>query len=301
MLSEKLEPYEFMVYPTLQTAWVRRKGILLFAGLFLVEFGAGLFVAASIIHTLWGQTAGWLISGALGGGCHFLFLGHPFRIYKALRRPGKAWISRGLLIISLFQFFGFIHLALSYFSTPVPWVMIVANILAVATILYGGFEIADVKTIPTWHSGFLPIQMLARSFFIGLAIVLVVNLPLGRPTPGIDSEQWLLVILLINICLFAFALVSLALEEGKEKLSLSMMTRGDLKWMFWPWIVGGGMIVPLIVALYGLAGGQQEMSVFMLLGAVVLQTIGDPLLRYALIRSGYFPGIFPRMPTNFRK
>ena len=90
MLSEKMRPYEFMVYPTLQTAWIRGKGLLLFSGLFFVEFGAGLFLAASILHSLWGQTAGWLISGLFGGGCHFLFLGHPFRIYRAIRRPGRA-------------------------------------------------------------------------------------------------------------------------------------------------------------------------------------------------------------------
>jgi formate-dependent nitrite reductase membrane component NrfD len=301
MGSEKMQPYEFMVYPTLQTAWIKGKGILLFAGLFLVEFGAGLFVAASMFNALWAQTAGWVISGVIGGGCHFLFLGHPFRIYRAIVRPGKAWISRGLIIISLFQLFGFFHLVLSYFSMPVPWLAIVANILAVATILYGGFEIADVKTIPTWHSGFLPIQMLARSFFVGLAIVLVLNLLFGRSALGIDSERWLLFVLLINIGLFALALIGLAFEEGKEKLSLSIIMKGDLRWMFWPWVVGGGMVIPLIVALYGLFGGEQETSVFMLLAAVLLQAIGDPLLRYGLIRSGYFPGIFPRIPADFRK
>jgi formate-dependent nitrite reductase membrane component NrfD len=300
MGSEKMQPYEFMVYPTLQTAWIKGKGILLFAGLLLVEFGAGLFVAASIFNTFWAQAAGWLISVVLGGGCHFLFLGHPLRIYRAVSRPRKAWISRGLIIISLFQLFGFMHLALSYFSVPIQWVTIAANILAVATILYGGFEIADVKTIPTWHSGFLPIQMLARSFFIGLAFVLIVNLLMGRPTPGIDSGQWLLMILLINVCMFVLALVSLGLEEGKQKLSLNMMTRGDLKWVFWPWIVGGGMVFPLIVALYGLAGGQLQAILAVLTAAVSLQAVGDALLRYGLIRSGYFPGIFPRVPADFR-
>ncbi|MFH1294044.1 MAG: DmsC/YnfH family molybdoenzyme membrane anchor subunit [Pseudomonadota bacterium] len=300
MLNEKMRPYEFMVYPTLQTAWVRGKGLLLFSGLFLVEFGAGLFLAASILQSLWGQTAGWLISGILGGGCHFLFLGHPFRIYKAIRRPGRSWISRGLYIISLFQFFGFIHLALSYFSTPIMWVMVVANILAVATILYGGYEIADVKTIPTWHSSFLPIQMLARSFFVGLAMVLVMNLSLGLERPDINMKQWLLVTLLINICLFGLGLVSLGFEEGKEKLSLSMMVRGDLKWIFWPWVMTGGMLVPLIAAIYGFAVGIAEVGIVILLISVILQVVGDSLLRYSLMRSGYFPGLFPGRATDFR-
>jgi formate-dependent nitrite reductase membrane component NrfD len=300
MLSDKMRPYEFMVYPTLQTAWIRGKGILLFAGLFLVEFGAGVFVASSILDSLWGQTAGWLISGALGGGCHFLFLGHPFRIYRAILRPGKSWISRGLLIISLFQLFALVPLALSYLAAPVPWVMVAANVLAIATILYGGYEIADVKSIPTWHSSFLPIQMLARSFFIGLAVVLVVNLLLGQETAGINTRQWLLVTLLINICLFVLSLVSLAFEEGKKKLSLSMMAKGDLKGLFWPWVVAGGMIIPLIVVGYGVAVSVKEIAPSVWLIAVILQLIGDPLLRYGLMRTGYFQGIFPGTPSDFR-
>ena len=56
MLNEKMRPYEYMVYPTLQTAWIRGKGVLLFSGLFLVEFGAGIFLAASFFQNLWGQT-----------------------------------------------------------------------------------------------------------------------------------------------------------------------------------------------------------------------------------------------------
>jgi len=295
-----MRPYEYMVYPTLQTAWIRGKGLLLFAGLFFVEFGAGLFLAASFLHTLWGETAGWLISGVLGGGSHFLFLGHPFRVYRALKRPGKAWISRGLLIISLFQLFAFIHLALSFFAETAAWVRIAAQVLAVATILYGGFEIADVKSIPTWHSGFLPIQMLLRSFLSGFAVLLAVNLLLGFMQP-IPAVEWISMILLINTCLFAFALVSLGLEEGKEKVSLNMMMRGELKWMFRLGIVAGGMIVPLIAALYGfsVAGGRSSIAIFMI--AVLLQVIGDLLLRYALMRTGYFRTIFPCAPRDFRK
>lgn len=300
MQSEQIRPYEYMIYPTLQTAWIRGKGLLLFAGLFFVEFGAGLFLAASLFHSLWGQTAGWLISGILGGGSHFLFLGHPFRIYRAVKRPGKAWISRGLFIISLFQLFAFIHLVLSYLSMSSAWVLIPAQVLAVATILYGGFEIADVKSIPTWHSGFLPVQMLLRSFLAGFSVLLAVNLLLGL-MPHIQATEWISVILLINACLFALALVSLGIEEGKEKISLRMMMKGELKWMFWLGIVGAGMIVPLIAAAYGLSAGGGKANVSILLIAVVLQVLGDLLLRYGLMRTGYFPGIFPCMPKEFKR
>ncbi len=295
-----MRPYEWMVYPTLQTAWIRGKGVLLFSALFLVEFGAGIFLAASIFHSLWGQAAGWLISGVFGGGCHFLFLGHPFRISKAIRRPGRSWISRGLFILSLFQLFGFIHLVISYFSMSVTWVMVTADIMAIATILYSGYEIADIKSIRTWHSSFLPIQLLARSFFIGLAIILVVNLLVGPDIPDSNIRQWLLVALFINVCLVALSLISLGFEEGKERLSLSMMVKGALKWVFWPWVIIGGTIIPLIVVIYGFSVGGEKMSIVTLLILVILQVLGDLFLRYSLMRSGYYLGLFPGRPNDFR-
>ena len=300
MLNEKMKPYEWMVYPTLQTAWIRGKGLLLFSGLFLVEFGAGLFLAASMLKCLWCQTAGWLIAGAFGGGCHFLFLGHPLRIFRAIRRPGKSWISRGLFIIAFFELFGFIHLILAFFSTPLMWIKVLANIFAIATILYGGYEIADVKAIGIWNSGFLPVQMLVRSFFMGLAIVLVFNLLIGVHTPGFDNGQWLLVTLLINVCLLGLSLLNHGFEEGKSKLSISMMVKGSLKWIFWPWVITGAMIIPLVVALYGLSSVAGEIGIPVLLIAVILQVLGDFLLRYSVMRSGYFQGIFPVRPNDFR-
>ena len=232
MLTEDIKPYEYMIYPTLQTAWSRGKGSILFLGLYLVELGAGIFLAASILNSLWGMAAGWLISGALGGGCHFLFLGHPFRIYRAIRRPGKSWISRGLFIISLFELIGFIHILLTFFSTPILGIKLAAIAMAIATILYGGYEIADVKSIRTWNSSFFPIQMLVRSFFIGLSIVLIVSLLLGMDIAGVNIKGWLMVAILVNVFLFGFALASIGFEEGKEKLSLKMMVKGSLRWLF---------------------------------------------------------------------
>lgn len=300
MPKEEIRPYEFMVYPTLQTAWIRGKGLLLFFGLFLVEFGAGLFLAATVLHSLWGQIAGWLISGALGGGCHFLFLGHPFRVYRAIQRPGTSWISRGLIIIALYQFFGLIHLVLTFFQMPSLWILWIASILAVATILYGGYEIADVKSIPTWNSSFFPIQMLARSFFIGMAIILAVNRLSGPGDPAARSGEWIPVILLINVCLFIIGLVSIGFEEGKEKVSMPMMTRGRLKWIFWPWILGGGMVVPLIVTVYAFAAGNGETGPIVFTTAVFLQVLADAFLRYSLIRGGYYQGIFPVKPVDYK-
>ncbi|MFH1349923.1 MAG: hypothetical protein ABII26_03210 [Pseudomonadota bacterium] len=301
MLNTKVKPYEFMVFPTVQKAWIEGKGLLLWIGLFFVEFGASLFLVSSIFNCRWGETAGWLITGVLGGGCHFLFLGHPFRIYRAIKKPNSAWISRGLIIISLFQFLGFLHLAVSFFSTPFPWLMIAANIMAVATVAYGGYELADVKPISTWHSSFLPIQMFARSFFLAFAVMLVIYLLMNVNSIayGVNVKKWLDIVILINVFLFFIYLVSLLFEEGKRRLAFGMMWKGNLKGIFWPWVAIGGMIIPLLLVIYSGAVGVAATPAGVLFIAVILQFIADPLLRYCMMRSGYYAGLFPTKPVDF--
>ena len=301
MLNTKVKPYEFMVFPTVQKAWIEGKGLLLWLGLFFIEFGASLFLVSSIFNCRWGETAGWLITGVLGGGCHFLFLGHPFRIYRAIKKPNSAWISRGLIIISWFQFLGFLHLAVSFFSTPFPWLMIAANVMAVATVAYGGYELADVKPISTWHSSFLPIQMFARSFFLAFAVMLLIYLLMSVKSIayGVDVKKWLDIVILINVFLFFIYLVSLLFEEGKRRLAFDMMWKGNLKGIFWPWVAIGGMIIPLLLVIYSGAVGVAATPAGVLFIAVILQFIADPLLRYCMMRSGYYEGLFPTKPVDF--
>ena len=115
-----------------------------------------------------------------------------------------------MLLISFFQLFGFIHLVLAFFATPALWVLVVADIFAVATIAYGGYEIADVKPIRTWNSSFMPIQMFARSFFIAFAVMLVVYMLLGAESiaHGYHVKKWLDIMILINAGLFLSYLTS---------------------------------------------------------------------------------------------
>lgn len=301
MLNTKVKPYEFMVFPTVQKAWIEGKGLLLWLGLFFVEFGASLFLISSIFNCRWGETAGWLVTAVLGGGFHFLFLGHPFRIYRAIKKPKSAWISRGLIIIPLFQFLGFLHLVVSFFSTPIPWLMIAANVMAVATVAYGGYELADVKPISTWHSSFLPIQMFARSFFLAFAVMLLIYLLMNVKSIayGVDVKKWLDIVILINVFLFFIYLVSLLFEEGKRRLAFDMMWKGNLKGIFWPWVAIGGIIVPLLLVIYSGAVGVAATPAGVLFIAVILQFIADPLLRYCMMRSGYYGGLFPTKPVDF--
>jgi formate-dependent nitrite reductase membrane component NrfD len=294
MLKIKSKTFEKRVYPTLQREWIEKKGLLLWLGLFFMELGAAMFFVSTLIGSRWGAIAGLLIAATLGGGTHVLFLGHPFRALRAFKRPKTSWISRGLILISLFQIFGVIYIVTAFLNTSVLWVMVLADIFAVATILYGGYEVADVKPIKIWHSSLLPIQLFSRSVFVALAIILTGYLISGKESianmPNVTA--WVHIALIVNAGLFLLYIFNLFFDEGGQPLSLKMMTKGDLKFIFWHWVVIGGIIIPLVIAMIYFIFRSEDIPELSYL-AVVLQFVADAMLRYCSMRSAYYPGIFP--------
>ena len=87
--------YEWMVKPTAQREWIEGRGILLWLAFFFIELGAGTFFVATFFESVVVMLIGWLICGVLGGGAHILYLGHPFRFWRMVSKPGTSWISRG--------------------------------------------------------------------------------------------------------------------------------------------------------------------------------------------------------------
>lgn len=302
-LTTKRSLSDDCIYPTAQQHWIAGKGLLLWSGLFFVEVGAALFLISAIFNSLWGAILGWLFTACLGGGTHLLFLGRPFRIWRAIKRPQSSWISRGLYLMTIFLFFGFVHFALSIFAEPVTWVTVVAGIFAALTIAYGGYEVADVKPIPVWHSSLLPIQLFVRSVCLAFLIMLAGYLLMGKTTiaHGANVKFWINIGLIINAGLFIGYLLNLLFDEGEEKLTLDMIIKGELKGIFWPWVGIGGIIIPLIIAITNLNSGASASSAGLLLLAVLLQFIADPMLRYCSMRGAYYTGLFPCKPVRFPK
>jgi formate-dependent nitrite reductase membrane component NrfD len=144
--------------------------------------------------------------------------------------------------------------------------------------------------------------MFARSFFLAFAVMLGIYLLLGVGTIayGVNVKKWLDIVLLINVFLFIIYLISLLFEEGKNRLALGMMWGGNLKGIFWPWVAVGGVIIPLLLVIYSLSIGVAATPAGVLLIAIILQCIADPLLRYCMMRSGYYGGLFPSKPVDFR-
>jgi sulfite dehydrogenase (quinone) subunit SoeC len=164
-----MQACDWMVKYTPQSEWIERRGILLWLAFFFIELGAGMFFVASLFHSRPSMLAGWLFCGLLGGGLHLLFLGKPTRFWRMLFSSGykTSWISRGLIFVSLFLLMGLVFLLLNLNSDPPAALLIVVNIFAFLTVIYGGFAMNYVNGIPLWNTALLPVLYVISGFWGG--------------------------------------------------------------------------------------------------------------------------------------
>jgi formate-dependent nitrite reductase membrane component NrfD len=292
-------PYEFMVQFTPQREWVEGRGILFWLAFFFIELGAGAFFVSSIFGSLPGMLLGWLISAVLGGGLHLLYLGHPLRFWRIIFSSGwkTSWISRGLYFVTLFLILGLIYMILAYRDVPSVSLLIVVNVFAFLTIIYGGFVMNYVNGIQLWNSALLPIMFAVSGIWggIGLSIVAV-----SAASPStIDAgglEDWGRLFLVSYIFILIVYLMSIRYRGSAGKASIREIVTGRWAPLFWVLVVALGVILPLIVSLLNWKGGL-EISGALLSSAIVLELIGDLSLRYCILRCAYYSPLIPT--TNY--
>src|SRR3989304_2512899 len=78
---------------------------LLTASFFLEGVGAGLFILSYLLGVGAGALLG-VVAVGLGALFLLLDLGRVERFWRAVSRPGAAWVSRGGIIITLFLILG---------------------------------------------------------------------------------------------------------------------------------------------------------------------------------------------------
>ena len=191
------KPYEFMVKYTPQREWIERRGILLWLAFFFIELGAGMFFVSSFYSNRWALLAGWLICAVLGGGTHLLYLGHPARVWRMMVSSGwrKSWISRGLYFVTLFLVLGAVHIGLLFANTHATAVVMLADVFAFLTIIYGGFAMNYVNSIPLWNTALLPVLYVVSGLWGGADLTMATALASGATGLGLAVEEWIRILL----------------------------------------------------------------------------------------------------------
>ena len=289
----------------IQTEWRWLLAIYLFLG----GVGAGAYAIS----------AAGLLKGGLGApltntGLYFGFpllligslflmadLGAPSRAFRVAAKPGASWISRGVMIITLFMAVSFIHFIgqvwpydflvkdASGVSTTV--ISVVGIVLAIFTMLYTGALLSAAKGIALWSTGIVPALFLVSALVTGLFGIMV-----GMPI--IYGEQ----IALNQVRFLALAAAGLVFVEllvifffmhsaynlPDSKVSATRLLKKPL-FIYGDLILG--LLVPLLLMLvvfFGMKDASRELTIGVAVVGASLGLIGGVLLRFSILSVGSF-------------
>lgn len=298
---KSFEPFEWMVKFTPQKEWIERRGILLWLAFFF-GFGAGLYLVASYFNSLWGMFIGWLIIAFGFGGFHLLYLGKPLRFWRAILRPQRSWISRGLIFASGFLAFGAIHMALIYWQPETAAVVafgVITGIFAFLTAIYTGFAMNYVRALPFWNNPLLPVIIVTCELLGGLAIALALSITIGDGIEVMQVESWSRILLSAYAIMLVIYMLSVTYgpEAGKEAVRRLLSGRVSFSIPFWVGLALIGIVLPLILAWYPYAAGM-EIGHPWLFGAIACDVVGGLSLRYITLRGGIYAPLLPLHATK---
>ncbi len=228
---------------------------------FFGELGAGVFLVAAWLNNHTGMLAGLLITCVLKSGFHLSHMGVPYRSWKAILRPDRSWISRGLLSIVFYAGFGFTYLALA--SAGLGWgeqigapegLINLLKWLAVAAALvvstYQGFAMSHSTAIALWNSAIMPISSLVYALTAGV----FVNLLMGWNTFLAEAPDVRAGLLRAAIVLcVAIGVVLLSLLHGAHhgspggRKSVELLTRTFFAKWFYIVTWGLGVVLPVVL------------------------------------------------------
>jgi len=283
-----LEAHEWMINYTRQTEWIDRRGIFLWIAFYAGGLGGGLYLVSLYFNSLWGMFISWLIIAVIKGGAHLLYLGKPLRFWRIIFRPNTSWLARGIIFVFTFIVFTAIQLAFSYWLPGSSGEIVfktLGGIAALAVMVYTGFVLNSVKSVPFWNSTLLPLLFVLCGILggFGLSVIIALNggnVPLSAAETG---SRWLLV---INALFIVVYLWTAANREATGKKSVMEQMRGNLAPVFWIGIVLLGIVIPLIIAFTSLITGG--VSSALLITGVVCEVIGGLALRYCVLKAGAY-------------
>lgn len=288
-------PYEFMASYTPQREWIEKRGVWLWFAFFFIELGAGTFIVSSTFGSVSGMLAGWLICALLGGGFHLLFLGKPLRFWRIIFSSGwkTSWISRGLIFVILFLALGLAHMGSTLWLKPLTALLIVTDIFAFLTVIYGGFAMNYVNGIPLWNTALLPILYVISGLWGGAELTLGIFLAQGEIVAGISVEAAIRLLLIGFVLLIPVYLISIRYASPAGKVSVRYMVLSKWLPLFWMAVVVLGMGVPLAAVINSFIIGLDASPVVFLYAAIFFGLLGDLSLRYLILKCGLYSPLIP--------
>jgi formate-dependent nitrite reductase membrane component NrfD len=243
----------------------------------MMGVGGGVFLLSRLLG-LEGRLGAWLglpvvdvlsfVVIAIGGVILIQHLGRPLRFMFTLLRPQSSWISRGALADFVFLLLGGVLVLpdlrvgaarplawLPWTSSPANGVgkaiEVIALLSAAIVIFYAGQVLADSTAIPYWRAPAIPVQFTLSSLAISIGVVMLLETIAGAP---IGTRQFWLSFACLALLLAAIIrhLVTRPEMPGKAE-SLELLVHGRFSRAFLGGVVVAGTVVPMVLALVGVA------------------------------------------------
>ena len=288
----------------------------------LMGIGGGIFLLARVlrIERDLGIVAGLplvdVVSFAViaAGGLVLVWsLGRPFRMLRAVLKPGSSWISRGAIADFIFLVVGgalvlpgldlggvrpFAWLPWDPWATsPIGRALEVVGLLAaVVVIVYAGLVLADKAAITFWRSWAVPAQFMVSSLAMSMATVMVMA-TINRAPIGTIQCLLLAKLLALLVLTIAWHLLAKRTMPGKAE-SLDRLRR-RYGYAFYGGVVGAGTILPMLLAMGGVVAPRDRPAIGV--ACFVATVAGGFFLRLFTLRVGYFPPISGALRLSKRR
>ncbi len=272
---------------------------------FFGELGAGLFIVSMFYGVVPGMIAGLVATGILKAYFHLAHMGVPGNSWRAMMRPDRAWISRGIIAIAVFVVFGVVHvllevggifgLELAVGGALPQAIKIIAVLAALGVLLYHGFLISHSSAISLWSTGLMPVVSIVYALLGGAAVTAALGwngLAVAVPD-AVPSLHALTLILLAALAVVLFSLMYAALNGSPgARVSVNLLLKGPFARFFVPLVIGVGLALPLLLLLLAPATDVTSLIV----AAAVL--VGYYAFRVYIFKAGVYDPIMSFAPTH---
>lgn len=251
---------------------------------FCGETGAGLFIISMLLDFMPGIILGLLITGVGKTFFHLTHMGVPSKAWRAILRPDRSWISRGLWGIIFFVGFGSLHILGQIFGVmpealaqPVYYLALAG---AMVVIVYQGFAMSHSTAISLWSTGLMPVSSMLYGLLAGTSLITILSV-FGFSAAHMDMVITVQNILLVGVLVTLISLLHGAKNGSKgAQQSYVLLTSDFLARPFLYSVVGIGVLIPLLIGLLA----SQNIITTLVSGVCVL--IGFYLFRLLIFKAG---------------
>ena len=264
---------------------------------FFAEAGGGLFFVSLLLNSLPGMILGLILVSTGKPYFHLAHMGVPMKSWRAMLRPDRSWISRGLLGLMLMIGSGFLYVTALLFGEQVGMpdgsaLVWLVKIVAVASTLvvmsYQGFAMSHSSAISIWNSAIMPMSSLLYSLTIGLAVAMVI-LPGGQAANLADT----LLLLLLGLGIMHLMFLHGGWHGGPgAKTSVELLLQTFYARWYLGLVIAVGVVVPALL-LWGIPGSK-----IVALVAAVSTLAGFMAWRILIFKIGVYEPVMSMNPFH---